>query len=729
MRLLCITFFITAWCGLLQAQSVQGYVVEQLPNGKTQPLFNAVVAIKGTTNAAYTDSLGHFALQNVNTATDTLITATMGYVSDTTPIRGNVLLTITLSPLQLTQVEIKGRKDAMQVERVETITSADLTKDACCNLSESFENTATVDVSYSDAVSGAKEIRMLGLDGAYTQMTVENIPAIRGLGNTFGLNYISGVWMNSIQVNKGAGSVVNGYEPITGQINVEMKKPHNAERLFVNLFFNQDARTEFNIITAHKMKKHWGILSAIHGQWNWLKMDMNHDHYIDNPLIKNLNVMHRATYLGDKGFSFIGGVIVNLEDRRGGSYHFDPKKSITEQNEWGVRLKTARAEAFAKTGWVFTDHSSLGIQYKYYYHQQNGYIGRRVYDANEHFGYLNVIYQQEISEKEDLIKVGASLQTNYVSEVLDTFNRTRMEVVPGAFAETALNFGEDNKVVLVGGMRLDYHNLYGAFGSPRFNLKWNILYDLSLRLSAGRGYRVPTLFAENFGLLANSRTISIDPAIKFEEAWNYGASLTYKFNLNFREGSISVDYYRTDFVNQVVVDLEDPRQLRFYNMDGKSFANALQVDFSYEPVKRFDVKLAYKFEQTKTDYKDGRKILPLRPQHRGLVSLGYTTKNDHWRFNTSLNWFGKTRIPSTAANDDANQRDLRSKDWFQLNAQVTFKWKAWEVYLGGENLLNFIQMNPIIAGDAPFSNQFDASLIWGPLRGAMAFTGVRFVLP
>lgn len=282
--------------------------------------------------------------------------------------------------------------------------------------------------------------------------------------------------------------------------------------------------------------------------------------------------------------------------------------------------------------------------------------------------------------------------------------------------------------MLVGGVRLDYHNLYGAFASPRVNIKWNILYDFSLRISGGRGYRVPTLFAENFGLLSNNRAITIDPEIKFEEAWNYGASLSYKFFLGFREGIISVDYYRTDFVNQVVIDLEDVRLLRFYNLKGNSFANAVQVEAGYEVVKGFDVKLAYKYEQTKSDYVSGRKIIPLRPQHRGLVSLQYATKNNHWRFNTSLNWFGKTRVPDTSINDEANQRPLQSKDFFQLNAQVTFIWKRWEVYLGGENLINFSQSNPIISGDAPFSNQFDASLIWGPLRGAMAFTGVRFTL-
>lgn len=637
----------------------------------------------------------------------------------------------TKKEVQVKEVEISTRKATridMTPMNVEVINSNDLVKDACCNLSESFENTATVDVNFTDAVSGAKEIRMLGLDGVYSQIMVENIPAIRSLGNTFGLTYIPGPLMSSIQVNKGAGSVTNGYESMTGQINVELKKPQNSEKLFVNLFLNQDLRSELNLISAHEINENWSTITSVHGQYNWLKMDMNHDHYIDNPLVKNLNLFQRFMHRKPDGGMVMLAASANIEDRIGGSYHFKPKEELISQNSWGFRLRTYKADAFAKTGFNLKNNDYLGIQYKYSFHQQEGYIGRRMYAGLEHFGYFNLIYQKEIGEQESSFKTGLSLLTDYVTERFDTFNLKRTEIVPGVFGEVNMNVGRDRKVMIVSGVRFDYHNLYGPFVSPRFNLKWNVLYDLSLRVSAGRGYRVPTLFAENFGLLANNRTISVSPEIKFEEAWNYGANLTYKFFLGFREGIISVDYYRTDFVNQVVVDLENTYELRFYNLSAKSFANAIQAEVSYEVVKRFDVKLAYKFERAVTDYTSGRKIIPLRPQHRGLVSLQYVTKNKQWRFNTGLNWFGKTRIPDTSTNDDANQRSSASKDFFQLNAQITFRWKAWEVYVGGENLLNFIQKNPIIAGDAPFSNQFDASLIWGPMRGAMAFAGVRFVL-
>lgn len=721
-----LLFFFT----IARSQTLQGYVIEETADGKSNPVMGALVGVAGSNNATVTNDKGYFTLNGVKLESDSIIVSSLGYKTDTVAINGNKLLTLSIYPAMLTNVEINARK-ATKLEastmNVEVLNANDLVKDACCNLSESFENSTTVDASYSDAVSGAKEIRMLGLDGVYTQIMVENIPSIRGLGNTFGLNYVPGPFMHSIQVNKGAGSVVNGYESVTGQINLEYKKPEDAEKLYINFFINQDVRSELNVIAAHKITDKWGELTAVNGSFNWLKMDLNHDGYIDNPLVKNLNVFQRFTYKSGKKFNLISGVGVTVEDRIGGSIHFKPNENRNTQNDWGLRLTTGRVEAFAKTGFTISDDNFVGLQYKYTFHQQQGFVGRRNYKGVENFGYFNAIIQHNITSEHSL-KAGISVQIDNVREAFDTFNRNRLEVVPGVFTEGNFNFGTDDKVSIVVGGRVDYHNLYGPFVTPRANVKWKIIPDLSLRVSAGQGYRVPTIFAENFGWLANSREIVVAPDLKYESAWNYGANLTYKFFLGFREGYISVDYYRTDFTNQVVVDLEDARKLQFYNLQGKSYANAAQAEISYEVVKGFDVKLAYKYEQSKTDYIEGRKIYPLRPQHRGLVSLGYNTKNKHWRFNTSLNWFGKTRIPDTSVNDEPNQRSTISKDWFQLNAQITYTHKRWEVYIGGENLINFVQSNPIIAGSEPFSNQFDASLIWGPLRGAMAFAGFRYVI-
>ncbi len=628
----------------------------------------------------------------------------------------------------LNDVEVV-RKQATKLEmtprNVEVINSGALVKDACCNLSESFVNSASVDVNYADAVSGAKEIRLLGLDGAYSQIMIENIPAIRGLVNTFGLNYIPGPWMNSIQVNKGAGSVVNGFESVTGQINIEMKKPQAAERFYANLFVNQDLRTEANIYTAQKLKNEkWSTALFTHGQINWLRMDQNHDGFMDNPLVKEGNIMNRWTYQSGKGFTFISAIDLLAEDRRGGQILYDFDKDRSAQPYWGMRLSTVHADAYVKTGFTLDETSSIGVQYKYYYHDQTGFIGSRDYDAAEHFGYVNFIYQKAYFTPDDIIKVGASFQADQTRERLDTFSYHRTELIPGAFAEATYSFRK--KLSLIGGLRVDQHNLYGPFVSPRFNLKWNILYALSLRLSAGRGYHVPVVFAENYGLLANNRDISLQKNIMPEHAWNYGANISYKFFLDFREGLISVDLYRTDFENQLIADMENTRELRFYNLSGRSYSNSAQAEIQYEVAKGFDVKLAYKFDDVKTTYDGVLKQVPLHPRNKGLASLEYVTKDHKWRFNTSLTWYGKARIPSTAMNDIANQRPAMSKDYFLLNAQITYTIKKkWDIYIGAENIANQTQANAIIANDAPFNKQFDASLIWGPIRGAMVFAGFR----
>ncbi|MBK7148385.1 MAG: TonB-dependent receptor [Bacteroidetes bacterium] len=711
---------------LCSAQAFQGYIIEETPNKRSFAISNAVVAVLNSTEYAVTDSNGYFTLSRVNPEFDSLVIAAFGYKKDTVSLNGNTMATISMQPLELQEAVISVNRREVSVGDVEVISSADLVKDACCNLSEVFENTATVDISYSDAVSGAKEIHMLGLDGAYAQVLVENMPGMRGLGNTFGMNYIPGPWMSSIQVNKGCGSVVNGYESMMGQINVEFKKPQFADKLFVNFFLNQDARSELNIIHTHKIKKRWSYLGAYHGFYNWLRMDMNHDHFIDNPLVMNGNSLQRFTYENPGKMMFVGAVSVNIEDRVGGSVHYKPyTDKHAAHTAWGIRLRTDKIDAIAKTGFTFADGQSLGIQYKYTYHHQRGDIGLKRYDATEHFGYLNFIFQHEIDDTEDLLKAGVSLQLNSVREQLNDILLQRVEIVPGMFGEANLNFGVEKQVMLTAGVRADYHNLYGALASPRVNLKWRIIYGLNLRLSAGRGYRVPTLFAENFGWLANNRTVMVSSNLGIEESWNCGAGLVYDFDLNFRPGSITVDYFRTDFIRQVVPDIEQPGYLQFYAISKASSANALQVDVNYEPVKRLDVKLSYKYELSTVQYKSGKKLIPFRPQHRGLISIAYATKDKHWRFNSSLNWFGKTRVPDYRLTPDLAYQSS-GKNWFQWNAQITYIIRQWEIYAGAENMLNFTQKTPIVMNDAPFSNQFDASMIWGPVRGAMAFAGFRW---
>ncbi len=625
---------------------------------------------------------------------------------------------------QIKEVQIVHKQSShmeLATQNVELISSADLQKDACCNLSESFMRTPAVDAQYSDGVSGAKEIRMLGLAGNYLQIMYENVPGIRGINSVYGLEYLPGPWMSSIQINKGAGSVVNGYEAITGQMNIELKKPQSAEKFFANIYMNQDARVEANTHFSFKLKeKPWYTMGLIHAASNWLRMDLNHDGFMDNPLYKRVTAMNRWFHLKKDGGMFVIAASMNYEDRNSGQMKYNIRTAPEKQVAWGNSLQTLHPELFAKLGFNLSHEQSLGFQAKYSYHNQQGFIGQKKLHGKEHNGYFNAIFQNEFSEG-NLIKVGASLLTNSLNEGFDTFQFQRTEIVPGFFSEATVK--PFKKMSIIAGIRFDHHNLYGNFLSPRLNVKWDILHDLALRVSGGRGYRVPNLIADNYAYFFSNRKLSITQ-VKPEIAWNYGASLSYKFNLDFREGWFHVDFYRTQFEQQTIVDLEQPNELNIYTQKGKSYSNSLQADVTYEVVKNFTAKLAYKWDNVMMNYRSGMKIQALKPQHKVLLVLDYDWKKTGLLFTTNAAWYSKGRIPNIG-----NGANVQAKNLFVWNMQITKKIKErWSVYIGAENILNQTQPNPILSADQPFQPAFDASMIWGPVRGAMAYAGFRFTL-
>lgn len=609
----------------------------------------------------------------------------------------------------------------LSTQNVELISSADLTKDACCNLSESFMRTPSVDVQYSDGVSGAKEIRMLGLAGNYLQTMYENLPGIRGINSVYGMEYLPGTWMSSIQINKGSGSVVNGYEAITGQMNVELKKPQSAEKFFANVYVNQDARIEANTHFSFKLKeKPWYTMGLVHAASNWLRMDFNRDGFMDNPLYNRFTAMNRWFHLKKDGGMFLLVASMNYEDRNSGQMDYNFRTAKEKQTAWGNGLQTLHPELFSKLNFVLSETQNVGFQAKYSYHSQQGFIGQKHILGSEHFGYFNSIYQNEFSEG-NLIKIGASLLVNDLHESLDTFAFQRTEIVPGFFSEATIK--PHKKVSIVAGVRFDHHNLYGNFLSPRLNVKWDILHDLTLRASGGRGYRVPNLIADNYGYFFSNRNFSIGQ-VKPEIAWNYGASLSYKFNLDFREGWFHIDFYRTQFEQQIIVDLEQPNELSIYTQKGKSYSNSLQADVTYEVVKNVTAKVAYKWDNVMTNYRSGMKIQAFKPQHKVLLVLDYDWKKTGLLFTSNIAWYSKGRIPNIG-----NGANVQARNLFVWNMQITKKIKEyWSIYVGAENILNQTQKHPILSADQPFQPAFDATMIWGPVRGAMAYAGFRFTL-
>ncbi len=630
----------------------------------------------------------------------------------------------------------------MKPAKVEVISNAGLCKMACCNLAESFENTASVSVGYSDAVSGSRQIRLLGLSGKYTSMLEENRPAMRGLSAPFGLSFLPGQWLESIQIAKGPGSVINGYESIAGQINMELRKPSTEEPLFVNAYIDNFLRTELNIVSSLQLNQKWSTAIFAHGSIDAQKHDGNNDGFMDEPLKKQLNFGNRWLYMADNGIQWRFGVNGLYERRDGGQMNFDKDapRNYAPDSPYGTKIDNSHFNAYTKLGIPLNEDNSTNIAFvaDYTYHKINTFFGVKDYDGTQQSAFVNLLLQNTLNEQHKFT-AGISGHFDDYNELLSdrwfdagmTMHSNirdlgRREITGGIFGEYTFNY--EDKLTLIAGLRADYNNLYNWLVTPRANLKYNITDQIVLRASAGRGFRSANVVTDNIGMLATGRQIRIDDALQMEDAWTYGGSLMFYFKLFQDEKAyISLDYFRTDFNNQVLVDQErDYNSVWIYNLPGKSYTNAYQIDFNAEPVERFTVALTFRYNDTRADYAmQGLLESPLIDRYKGVLNLQYATPMNKWIFDVTGQVNGQSRLPNFVYDD---HKDHYSPVYPMFFAQVTRRFKGLDVYLGVENILNYTQDNPIINAENPYATGFNSSVIWGPLMGRKFYAGIRYTL-
>ena len=702
-------------------------------------MIGASVVWLGTTNGTVTDTSGVFGISYIEGSARLIISYT-GYKPDTVSITDMKELKIILaSDKQLSEVRVFSKQRSTYLAtlnpiRTQVMTERELFKAACCNLSESFETNPSVDVSYNDAVTGSKQIQLLGLSGNYTQLTVENLPGPRGISTPLGLNSIAGPWVESIQLNKGVGSVVNGFESIAGQINIELKKPEKAEKVYANGYINNMAKADLNLNFAEKLEKKWSTALLLHDDYLNNKIDFNDDGFRDLPTGNQFSVINRWKYENEKGFLTQFGFKFLNDEKTGGEVLFDPNNDKFTTNHYGLGIKTNRFEGFAKIGYVFPGkkYKSIGLQLSAFNHQQDSYFGLTTYNASQDNLYANLIYQSIIGTTAHKFRTGLSFISDKYNEDFKGTVYKRTETVPGAFFE--YTFTPVEKLNIVAGLRADHNSLFDWFVTPRLHIRYEPIKGTTIRVSAGRGQRTANIFAENMSVFVSSRQVNIitsstgkayglDPEI----AWNKGISIDQKFKLFDRDASFAIDYFRNDFDKQVVVDLEDVRQVKFYNLNGRSFSNSFQAEVNAEPARKLEVRLAYRFFDVQTTYGNSLMQKSFTAKHRAFTNLAYEVSG--WKFDYTFNINGEKRIPNTSANPVEYQRSDVSPTYVVMNAQISKvlgKKHPFEMYFGGENLTNYFQKDLIIAADQPFSNYFDASLVWGPVSGRLLYAGFRY---
>ena len=710
----------------------------------TVALPGANIIWAGTSSGTATNNAGYFTIRKLRGKVN-LVASFVGYDSDTLTIApGDDYVEFYLNEGNVMQeVTVIGRATGTHIDRAATIatvniTAAELCKAACCNLSESFVTNASVDVNYADAATGAKQIQLLGLAGNYVQILTENIPAMYGLGAAYGLSYIPGPWMESIQVSKGTSSVRNGNESITGQINIEYKKPATSDKVFVNGFVSDAGKFESNANASVRLGDKWSTMLFAHGETQSGARDHNEDGFRDEPDVRQYSFFNRWDYLSTN-LTFRSGIKYMKEERIGGQFGYDRADATTWGDSYGINIGTERAEVFTKLGGMFGpgDNMSIGWIQNLAWHDMNSGMGFNIYDATQKSYYTNLLYQYYPSEKHT-VDAGVSYRFDHYDEMRSTFSepvndiihdytRETIESVPGIFLQ--YTYTDSAKVTLLAGVRYDFYKDHGALFTPRIHLRYEILPKLTLRASAGKGFRTVHVMAENMYYLASSRDIIIEHDLDIEEAWNAGINLTGYIPFGGRELRMTGEFYRTGFLRQIVTDLDaSVDEVHFYNLDGKSWSNVFQLEAQMQPFDGFDITAAWRWNDVWQTIGSELMEKPLASRYKGLVTASYTTRLRKWQFDFTLQYNGPGRVPSTMDNPEPYMRHDSFEAYPLMNAQITKYFRKWSLYAGAENLTGFRQHDPIIASEDPFGEYFDATMIWGPVHGRKIYAGFRFAI-
>ncbi len=742
-RIIVFTLFLFFPLFIFSQEILTGMIMDKNNPKDNLGVYGANVFWLNTSIGATTDEKGWFKIPYQKNYKK-LVVSYVGYktdtltISDLKPIHHFITLENELEEVTLKSKKKATQRSFIQTKNVFTVNSAELLKAACCNLAESFETNPSIDVNFSDALTGTRQIQMLGLKSPYLLITQENIPSIRGAGQVFGLTFTPGTWVESIQITKGAGSVINGYESISGQINAELVKPLTDNRIFLNAYGSLGGRYELNSHLNHKISDKWQTGIYIHGNYRNKKFDRNKDGFLDNPLISQVNVMNRWQYLdAEKGWVSFINVRFMDDSKQTGQNNFNPLIDKGSSEIWGGEIDTKRFDSSLKLGYVFPQlpFQSFGFQFSYSNHDQDSYFGLKTYNIQHQSMYSNLLFNSIIGDTRNKFTTGLNFTYDAYNEFVNLINFSRNENSFGGFFEYA--YDNSDNFSFTSGLRIDTHNLLGTYITPRLHIRYVPWEKGVLRASIGQGRKSANVFAENQQLFASSRQIDIQSSggkiygLDPEVAWNYGVSYLQGFNLFNRKGDITFDYYRTHFQNQVVVDWENPQRISFYNLDGESYANSFQTEINYFINDNLNLRLAYKYFDIQTDYTSGKLSKPLTPNHRLFANISYETKKidniKQWKFDLTYNFIGEQRLPDTSINPLEYQFEEYSNSYSLLNTQITKVFtEKFEMYFGVENLTDLKQKNPILASDDPFGDSFDSTIIYAPIFGRMLYSGLRF---
>ncbi|MAT38973.1 MAG: TonB-dependent receptor [Ectothiorhodospiraceae bacterium] len=733
---------LTATAAFAQGELRDGHVFE-IVDGDTVALVGAhVFWIGDHEHGRMTDEAGYFQLHMPDGDERRLVASYVGYEPDTlVPPAEQTHIDFYLEGIrEIGEVVVEAEASSSFISKehdlkTEVVTELELQRAACCDLAGCFSRTTGVDNEAADVITDTKQLKMLSVDGVYTQVLIDNIPWMtNGLNTRFAVSHIPGTQLDKIAVSKGLGSVLQGYESISGQVNAILKDAEADNLAMFNMFANSFRESQYNLNAVQKVGD-WNAILTAHSTQEAGKVDGDGDSFLDVPLVTRYMIYNKWKYESSENETESYTAVKFLDEQReGGQGGFSSERDRGTVNAYGQSLNTRRFDAYHKTSIDLGDESSLEFLASASTHTMDSYFGTTEYIADQQSVYGDVRYRFITSEVNQ-ITVGTgyrylglnediSFLQNPHAKTYDGMYETDESII-GVFAENKHYFFDDALLFTVG-LRTDYHNKYDLLVTPRVLAKYVFDDFTTLRASAGMGYRSPHIFSEQFYLMASWRDIEIDPAMDIEEAFNYGVNFTHQFDAFAVPMTFGLDLYRTEFTNQIRADYDaDPSKILFTNLDGRSISNSVIVEVSADPMPGLDLKSSYTFSDVYEENGDKRDYIEFVPKHKVLGTVSYEFV-EGWRADGSVEWMGSQILPNTEAYPEQFQIPHASENFTMLGFQLTRTWEFFDTYAGVENILDHRQENPILNAQNPFERYFEPTFVWGNVKGREFYAGIRW---
>jgi len=734
---------------LIFVVSANGQLLKgQITDEQNTILSGAWVAWPGIDQKVIVNSKGEFQVFRPDSVQIFLVAGCKGFESDTFLVgkESMVFIELTKPAKTLDQVQILKRRQGSFIsestnEKTEVITQKELTKAACCDMAGCFETQATVQPQTTNVVTNAKELRILGLSGVYNQVLIDGLPMIQGLSYTYGISSYPSAIIDKIYVAKGANSVLQGFEGVSGQINVMTRNPEKEPRLYTNAYINNFGEWHLNANYSMLLgkEKKWSTLLGVHAVQPANRRDRDKDGFLDLPLLTRYSVFNRWNYgkENEKGIYTQFSFRFTDEQRIGGQRDFNARSDKGSTRSYGQTVNYSQPELIGKLGYRFSASHSIQCQLSGLFHNQVSYFGTLRYEGKQQS--VNAILQHQWNwNDKNTLTWGGSFRFQNLKENIrftDTIPvrnyagqyQTNLQV-PGVFAEHTSNLWKE-KISWIVGARMDWHQTYGSYFTPRTLIKYEFTPGHILRISSGISWRQVNVFSENINLMASSRDVVFEEKLKPEQALNWGINYTYKFEKEKLVGTVSTDFYQTSFQNQFFPDyFRNPGKAYIRNFTGTSISNAFQIETNVKAMEVFELKLAYNYVEVYRKENGKKTILPFNPQNRVMTSLSYRPKNDRWYFDGNIHWYDRQRLPDTEINSEGEAGPEFSKPYSIFSSQITHKIRQFEIYIGVENIFDFRQLKPIVGWQNPSGPNFDTSTVWGPTRGREFYLGFRWKL-